>query len=440
MSAPFGFQDEGIAFLADRLAGLQADDPGLGKSRQTILAAAKIGARRIGVLTPKSGLGHWRREFRKWWPEDQPQPDLTVVNYDRISRPDTLTAAGLLFQKFDVLACDEAHALKNPDAARTRYVYMQLRGRARRTWLLSGTPAPNHAGEMWTHLYALAPELILHEHRKTPLSRDEFEDRYCKVGFDARGERVIRGSANVAELRERIAPFMLRRQKADVLPDLPPMIVDDYPLAPEALGADPITKAMLKRVLPEGPSPWPSDPTDAEGYVDAVLESLRDPGVAQATERRLTGMLKVPGVLAYLRGELENPGKLIVFAYHREVMDALEAGLRDMGHPPVRIDGSTHSANRDLAVWRFQTEPGVRVFLGQITACREVLTLTAADQVAFAEAEWSPSMNFQAASRAHRIGQLGSVLVRFLSLEGSFDAVIAMCLARKTRDFAALFN
>ena len=116
---------------------------------------------------------------------------------------------------------------------------------------MSGTPAPNHSGELYTILRTLKPEAIFFPKSTQPMTIQAFEDRYCTVAvkrFGDRQVRVIEGSRNINELRTHLAGFMIRKTKAQVLKDLPPMRFDTIPVSPKGMDvnayADIIDPAM----------------------------------------------------------------------------------------------------------------------------------------------------------------------------------------------------
>lgn len=152
-----------------------------------------------------------------------PRVAVVIVSYDLAARP--AIRRQLLRLRFDVLVADEAQALKSQAARRTRSVYGPrcdgeggLIARAARVWLLTGTPMPNHAGEIWTHLNALLPETITFNGRR--LTHPEFLERYYVVRPSQYGPKVV-GNRNAVELRHRLQPHALRRRAEDVLHELP---------------------------------------------------------------------------------------------------------------------------------------------------------------------------------------------------------------------------
>lgn len=451
----YPYQQEGAQWLPTRDAALLGFEPGLGKTVTSIAAADDIGARDILVLCQAVGKTHWKNEFTRFQKIDrpvtiinghtQPVPDtgVVIVNYDLISRKDSKVSRALLRRDWDVLIADEAHALKSAKSNRTRAVYGKrldrtngLAEKAKRVWLLTGTPAPNHAAELYTHLRALAPDTI--ELIGRPMTEQEFVERFC-VYRDTTFGRQITGSKNLPALRERIEGFMLRKRKSEVLQDLPPLTFDTLAVHPHDVSRVPQSLIReMSQLDMELAMDW-----GVGGEGDALLASLSALTANEhiATQRRLTGLIKAEIAIDLVSDELRDRGKkMILFCHHTTVIDRIMAGLADMGVGVVKIDGRDNQKTRDNAINDFQNSKWAQVFVGQLTAAGTSITLTAASDVVFVEASWVPSENYQAACRAHRIGQNNGVLARFLTLEGSLDKQIMTTLARKARDIAVLID
>jgi SNF2 family DNA or RNA helicase len=107
---------------------------------------------------------------------------------------------------------------------------------------------------------------------------------------------------------------------------------------------------------------------------------------------------------------------------------------------PVKIDGRDSYKFRQVAVDYFQTRPEHRVFIGQMTAASEAITLTAACDVGIVEAEYNPAKNAQFISRAHRMGQTLPVFARFLAVPDTLDGRIMRIFRRKAQEMSALFD
>lgn len=428
MTDLYPYQRAGVAWLAQQKTALLADEMGLGKTAQAIMAAAEIGAHRIGVVCPASLRLNWRREFDRWWPDWLERPLLYVESYDKVARHCWREP------NFDLLIVDEAHYAKTPTAARTKALYGEsadgsgLVSKAKRTWLLTGTPAPNNPAELWTHLRALRPEIVTGANGK-PAAYWSFVERYCHTFDNDFGLQIGKGR-RLDELKKIIAPFILRRTKAEVLKDLPEVRFDVLPLdgivAGNMLEADHLVamfehdeRLALKVLREEG------------------VDGLRKIASHVATLRRLTAVAKVPALIEWIEGFLESGEKLVVFAHHRDVIGALTHHF--MGRA-VEITGSTSQEFRARSVDVFQYDSRVPLFIGQLQAAGTGLTLTAASTVLLAEQSWVPAENVQAAARVHRIGQKNACQVWSAVLAGSIDEQVGAALTRKMNNLVQLFG
>jgi SWI/SNF-related matrix-associated actin-dependent regulator 1 of chromatin subfamily A len=428
-----------------------ADEQGLGKTATALRVSQRWDARLTLVICPASAVPVWVREAKTWWPEvtvitprhpdeikalrRRRDPCLVVINYDLLSRNREAWVQALRKLRLDVVICDEAHRLKNPDAARTIAVF----GRAcdgrggiiegvPHVLLLSGTPITRYHQDLWAPMRALWPErLWITGAFHAPMNRYQFRERFCRAVDQGFGERIV-GNRNVEELARRLAGkpgfgrVVIRRTKPEVLKDLPPVRIVLTPLAVSV-------PDTMEYGIPEGLSS-----AELEAWIEART-------VRQSATRRLMGEYKVDAAGAWLTDWLaDNPTeKLIVFAVHRAVLGQLFQMATDQGAIPVLIDGETPLRERDARVARFQTQATCRVFLGQIAASGEAITLHAASTVVFAETDWNSTSIAQAVSRAHRIGQTASVLAHILIIPDSWDEKIHAIAARKAAGIADLW-
>jgi len=457
------YQEEGTAFLADMSARpnhLLGDEPGLGKTCQAIAACDEAGAARVLVLCLAIAKPHWQREFLRFQTmprnvtiiksqaDTVPDTGVVVVNYDLIHRQDHPLRKKLMKNRWDVLILDESHALKNPDAKKTRWIFgVKLDGKSGlaansvQVFALTGTPMPNHAGELWTHLHALAPELIIDPVRKVPMAQHIFNERYCIQKMTPWGVKVV-GSKNLSELQGRLAKFMLRRRKKDVLKELPPL---DFAMLPvDVTGSNHIPQALIDK-LDELEALWGKDVdfTDPD-QIEEFFAFIQSPegGLKISTERRVLGEIKSYLAFEVIRQDLENDpqAKIIAFCHHTRVIDLLMDQLKAKGYHAVKIDGRSSPSQKQDAIDNFQTRPDIRVFVGQTNSAGTSVTLHASSNVIIVEPSFVPKDNVQAASRAHRFGQKNAVLARYLYLAGSLDELIVNTLYRKTRDIAKVLQ
>jgi SNF2 family DNA or RNA helicase len=282
-------------------------------------------------------------------------------------------------------------------------------------WALTGTPMPNHAGELWTHLHGMFPD------RLDGMTYEQFMERYCvtePVYVDGRqvDDRVV-SNKNVDELRELMEGTSLRRLKKDVMRDLPPVRHEVVALRPEVVSAELLKLDKDYRA------------NYSKGYDLTDVAGLR--GTEEfARWRRLCGLAKAPATVEMLRAELEFGAldKVAVFAWHRDVLDELHCGLAD--YCPVMIHGGTPLKERTANVDLFQ-DGDARVAVCQLVAGGTGITLTAASEVVVVEASFVPGENAQAVGRCHRIGQEARVRARFVALAGTVDEDVTRVLRRK---------
>lgn len=409
---PFPYQLVGADWLATKRHALLADEMGLGKTVQAVLAAKKIGAERILAVCPAVARFTWARHFgwagyrafpilsRRDYQYRVPNEGVVVTSYD-------LLDVVQLMEQWDVIIADECHFLKSLEAQRTNNLYSKrgLVHLADVFWNVSGTPVPNHAGELWQMLY------VFGVYRK---SYEEFVAEFCVVRDTPYGERITgTKTKNIPALRALLAPFMLRRKKKDVLKDLPEILFADLPL--------------------------PGEPVDFSVMDHADLEALETIYESVSALRRHVGLSKVAAIVDLVRDELDaGLDKIVLFAIHRDVIAMLETALKRYG--AVSLHGGTPAAQREKNRVRFQTDPKCRVFIGQVIAAGTAIDLTAACHAIFVESDWVPGNNAQAAMRLHRIGQTRPVLIRFASLGGSLDEQIQATLRRKAKQLVQLFD
>lgn len=448
----FPYQKEGARFLASRKTALLADEMGLGKSAQAITACDLINAERILVLCPASATVNWLREFgtfsklsRKWTRilsgEHLPTPQESVVcSYDLAAMNSTKWPG-----PWDCLILDESHYLKNLEAKRTRAILGKegLAHKAKRTWALSGTPAPNHAAELWPLLRAFG---------RTSLPYTDFVKRYCHYYIHGRDRLQISGTkpAMIPEIRALLSPIILRRMKEDVMKELPPITYEHMTVEPNEVDA---------RIIAEF-APWvfPTDRTaelmkelsekekllrdviDTLGGTRRGMMALEALAGSVSTLRIYTGVQKLRAIASMVDNELDNRAyeKIVIFAVHRAVIEGLRDRLSRWG--AVTLYGRTPPNQRQKVIDKFQNNPRTRIFIGNIAAAGTAINLTAAHHVLFAEQDWVPGNNAQAAMRCHRIGQKYPVSVRFVGLAGSIDERITRALKNKTSQLTAIFN
>lgn len=431
----YHYQEIGASWLTDGQFRLLCDEAGLGKSAQAITATDILELGNILVVSPATVCENWRREFDKFSLRYR-ERDLfaddhraVVVSYDFLTR----NLGRFTNQKWDVLILDESHYCKNPETARTRAIFGKggVVRNADRIWCLSGTPAPNNAAELWVLLYTFG---------QTKLGYEAFIEEYCDTVQVHTHRRQIVGTKphKIFEVRAMLAPIMLRRMKREVLPQLPDITISDIFVEANTDNFPADMREKLEReraALLEKLGLFGIEDTKSERELLAILE-----GTAQSVSslRRYNGIQKAQACGLMLSQELADQlyDKLIIFAIHHDVIELLSRHFEGC----AVLTGGMTASHKQKEIDRFQNDPKCKVFIGNIIAAGTGITLTAAHQVVFVEADWVPGNNAQAMMRAHRIGQLKNVTVRFVSIANSIDEKITRILQRKSRELALLLN
>jgi superfamily II DNA or RNA helicase len=404
-----------LAFLRDAgLGALLADDMGLGKTLQALCALRG----RSLVVAPTSVLHNWLAEIARFRPGLRvaryhgaartldPTADVTVTTY-AILRIDADILAG---EAWDAVVLDEAQNVKNPDSQVARAAF-----RMRADWrlTLTGTPVENRLDELWSQLHFVNPGLLG--------ARRDFDERYARP-ISGGSERTA------ARLRERIRPFVLRRRKREVAPELPArteVVLHCQLDERERAVYDAVRAATVPEVLAK---------LQAGGNVMLALEALLRLRQAACHPALVPGQTaETSSKLALLLEELDQAlaegHKALVFSQWTSLLDLVEPHLRAAEMPFVRLDGSTR--DRGAVVERFQDESGPPVMLVSLRAGGTGLNLTAADCVLLLDPWWNPAVEDQAADRAHRIGQTRPVVVYRLVSEDTVEERIAALQERK---------
>ena len=402
---PRPYQLVGRDFLAARRCALLADEMRIGKSGQAILAARKVLAQRTLVVCPAIAVLQWRGEWWRWWPQAGVAP--TVVSYDRLR----LNAAGILANDYDLAIVDECHFAKNPTAQRTKLIYGKggVGHRAKRLWVLSGTPAPKHAGELWPMLYAFGA---------VGLRYDEFLRRYCTINpFTLK----ITGTneKRIPELKTLLAKVMLRRTRKDVAPDMPR-------IGYNFLAVDPAGKPDYRA---------PTGLSDSQ-----LLAWLEAHPTADQEDRQAVALAKVPSVLDEITDAIAN-GQIkqtVVFGWHVEPLRALTAGLNLRGIRAAIITGATTPTERQRIQADFR-QGNVEVVVANILAAGTAIDLSSASHGYFLELDWVSGNNEQAANRLVSMEKKEPVTFDVVTWAGSTDDRVQRVLLTRASQLRRLY-
>lgn len=513
-----GFQKAGIEYAIRRKDTLIGDSPGLGKTIQSVGTHNATAARTCLIVCPASLKENWRREFVKWCVKKDvtvgiaeasyeekvrdgsykngnpkykkvrhvdvwPNTDVVIINYEILER----FSVPIAERNWDMLVCDEAHALKTEGTKRTLFVLGGKEGdgaeakwwnavEAKRRLFLTGTPMMNRPIELWPLLVAMDGD---------GLGKDklEFAYRYCGAFTSTHGgtKRLdMRGASNMEELGRKLREkFMVRRLKREVLPDLPPkrriIVTLDSPeirelvaredeiadalkmferhIAVQAAGDNPeLIEAMEGLMITESAHAMGFDRAyESEmGVVNtrqlnidyAAAVSGLEPSYVEilfeemATVRRDLGVAKLSAGVPWIKDFVDGGEKMLIFAYHKDVVEGLVDKLKATN--PAVIYGNTPQRKRQGEVDKFQEDEGCRTFIGNMHAAGVGITLTRAHDCCFIEQDWVPGLMAQCEDRLCRIGQEADIVTcNFLVANGSLDARIAQSAQGKEENIEA---
>lgn len=439
----YPFQKAGIAFALARTNTLFGDEMGLGKTVQAIgFINAVTAVKKALVITPAVVKLNWYRELERWLtrpmhveivtsPAKFPEADIIIINYDILGR-----YRDYIHRPFwDLLICDEAHYLKNPRSQRTCHVVGSNRPkmpaiRARHKLFLTGTPLLNRPIEGWPLFKYLAPSDFPPYY--------SYAKKYCNAHQGPWGWDMT-GASNIPALNNKLrSTIMVRRLKNEVLTELPPKVRQVVEL--------PAT-ALLVKLFQKEQDAWAKrlqiDPgTNYDQFCNAVFQLLEKgmaPFDAISKIRHEQALAKIPAVAQFLIDSLASAPKVVVFAYHRDVIASLAAALGRKKILHSIITGQTPLNARQRYIDRFQTSTDSRVLIANFKAAGVGIDLTAASLVLLAEIDWTPANINQAEDRCHRIGQRTTVLVQYL-VSGFMDARMAKMMIEKQEVLDSILN
>lgn len=410
-------------------SGILADDMGLGKTLQTIvyLESMKDKENPSLVVTPASLLLNWQDETKKFsknlkvlsilgTKEERDELikhideyDVIITSYDYLRRDIELYET----TDFHTVILDEAQYIKNPKT-RNALCVKQLKSKQR--FALTGTPIENSLAEMWSIFDFLMPHYLYNysyflENFEKPIVKDEDEDKQN-------------------ELRAKIAPFILRRNKKDVLKELPEKIERTmyYSFSEEE------EKLYLSLLVSMNKSLQEKLKIKQLGKVDvlAMLTKLRqvcqDPRILY--EDFLEPSSKLKGCMELIHSLRNNNQKILLFSSFTSVLALIEEQCKKEHISYYRLDGSCTKEKRRQMVDAFQKDD-TTLFLISLKAGGSGLNLTSAGAVIHFDPWWNMSAKNQATDRAHRIGQNGSVQVFSLIMKNSIEEKIMNLQAQK---------
>ena len=444
-SALFPFQREGVSFLAGRTNAGLFDEMGLGKTVQALMAIPMVEGKLCAptiVVAPASVKGIWAKELKKWRKDITevyvvagregffpPSPgEIVILNYAILPDAEDLMHLQDELYPGTILIADEIHKAKNPKANRTkrfRALRIMVNENAGSAWGLTGTPLLNNGGELREVLKSIGTfyQSYGDDKRFDCMFENKNPDPYS-------GRHIPDFFQPTSDVARHLASNSIRRERAEVLPQLPSKLYREVEADPpdgiaaeicdRALGDELVLEAL--RVLEEGGE-----------------SSFAGMG-ALAEARKCLAICKIPKLLELVDEYEDNGVALVVFSAHRAPIDVL---AKREGW--TSITGKTSLKKRDTLEDDFQAGM-FKGIAGTIGAMSEGLTLTHSHHAVFVDLDWTPARNNQAEDRVCRIGQDRGVNIIRLVADHDLDRMITELLVRKAEAFeksvalAAKFN
>jgi SWI/SNF-related matrix-associated actin-dependent regulator 1 of chromatin subfamily A len=484
-------QRSAIRWMIRHPSTLEGDPMGAGKTPVCAVFANHLRLRRVLIYCMATIKTNWRREWRKWnkmanegettvacasgsfWPGT----DVVILNYDIADRfrtkyaydydmrryhrrdkdglfgpprfagdpyhydkngPLILERAGQIDEiEWDLIILDECHKIKGKSAIRTHAILGEREhGKvivppvvAPRRVAMSGSPMVNDKpAEIWPTANFLWPDSFPSFH--------VFGMRYCGGKRGTWGWRMD-GHSNEVELNARLRLLgMIARPKSITHVDVPKkqrQIIEFEAHELEGLVAAEKSKlgfidSDIQTLRAKVTAATVFD--DEAGWRSAMKElktKLDLSEDARKIARIPLARAKLPHVIKYVQDQLLERDKCVIFCWHKEIADALEAAFPGS----AKIHSDVPTDERQPIIDRFQNDPSCRVIIGTIGALGTGTTLTAANLVVFAELHWVPGDMLQAEARCHRKTQTREVDIKYLIVEGSVDATMAERLITK---------
>jgi len=406
---------------------LLADEMGLGKTVQVATLLAQSAEQELPslIVCPASVVPVWQAEFARFFPEVEieilksghsfaaaPGPRVWLASYTQLRRHrDDLDGT-----EFAYAVLDEAQFIKNPEAKVTAAC---LALRARHRIALTGTPLENRHLDLWTLFRFLMPGLL---------------------GGRARFENLLLEEPELLQrqLRQQIAPFVLRRTKRDVMTELPPKVEMEL--------ICPLTDLQLReyaRLTAEGLNHLGEDLQTAvrERTIGlfTLLTRLRqvccDPDLLPWLSADLSHSGKIGFLLSKAGEVLAGGHKVVIFSQFTTLLRRVREGFTEQ-YPEVplyELTGKTLDRARPIS--EFQESEGAGVMLVSLRAGGTGITLHAADYVFILDPWWNPAVEDQAVDRVHRIGQNRTVFVYRMITEGTIEERIGRLKSAKREIF-----
>jgi len=429
----FPYQKKGVAYALDKMRLIIGDEPGLGKTVQSIATTIGAGSKCILVICPATLRENWKREWKLWTGKEAiiltdrtkktwhqfykvGMCNVFICNYEslkkffvtQVDKPEgkPLRLNHIHFSEFinlfDTVIIDESHRCKDGKTQQSKFVMGITKGK-RIVLALTGTPVVNKPIDLIAQLHIIGKLDVFGGYKG-------FIDRYCN-GYNQ--------ASNLQELNYLMHKHCFyRREKKEVLKELPDKMRNivrvDINNRNEYLKAEQNLIVYLRENLKK---------SECE-----ISKSLRaETMVLIGILKKISARGKVEEVLEHIQEVVEAGEKIVVFAWHKEMVAELKKNIPDA----VTIVGDDSMDERQRSVDNFQNNPNTHVIICNIKSGGVGITLTASSRVIFLELPWHPADCEQCEDRCHRIGQKNSVQITYFLGHNTIDEYIYNIIDKK---------
>lgn len=435
----FPYQRKGVAYALEKKRTIVGDQPGLGKTGQAIATVEGAGCKCILIICPATLRENWKREIEDKWThrkalilKDKVKASWAqfykvgmvkyfICNYESlkkffVDRIDIVEKDGVkqplrlnhihfkkeLIDLFDAVIIDEVHRCKDGRTQQSKFVMGISKGKEY-VLALTGTPVVNKPID-------LIPQLHIIQKLDAFGGYKGFVNRYCQ-GYNQ--------ASNLRELNYLLHKnCFYRREKSEVLKDLPDKMR-------EILKCDIENRAEYQKAENDLISYLKENLNKTE---EEISKSMRgEVMVMIQILKKIAAKGKINEVVEHIREVVEAGEKIVVFAWHKEIVYALKEAIPGS----VTIVGDDSMDARQHAVDSFQTDPKTQVIICNIKSGGVGITLTASSRVAFIELPWHPADADQCEDRCHRIGQKDSVQCSYFLGDNTIDEYIYGIIEKK---------
>ena len=415
----FPYQKVGVAFMLKAKNCILGDEPGLGKTIQSITVAEHNQANKILVLCPASLKENWQEEIKKWTDKRsviikgtakkrQEQwasiNNYYIANYELLLRDlDQIKEI-----KWDFIIADEATRISNPQAKSSKAI-KKIKAEARLA--LTGTPINNKPDDLWNIADYIRPGEFG--------SFWNFRQRYCITDFWG----SITGYKNLNEIRDKIQRIMIRRKKEEVLKDLPPKLYED--IFTELNANERSNYIQLKEEMIALINKKTVEATNA------LTQMIRLKQLTSSLELLGgEGSSKLKTLKELLSDIICNGNKAIVFTQFAIMSRII---LRELEkYNPLLINGEVPTNERQKIVHDFNNKNEHKIMI-MTEAGAFGLNLQSANYVVHYDLSWSLSKMIQREDRCHRVGQKKNVTIYTLMARDTIDQYVRSVIYRKQK-------